>query len=142
MRINFDSFVEIVDMIGGIDINVPKTIHDEEYPTADYGVETFHLAAGMQHLDGTTALKYAPAMWMTITVANAASRMRSVPSSTKECRRDMFPTLISKLPTMFTTLGKSVDTNMWSELTTVVNYANFLRQNDLQGIQQEVIDKR
>lgn len=76
VRINFDSFVEIVDMIGGIDINVPKTIHDEEYPTADYGVETFHLAAGMQHLDGTTALQIrGPAMWMTITVANAVSRM-------------------------------------------------------------------
>ena len=143
VRINFDSFVEIVDMIGGIDINVPKTIHDEEYPTADYGVETFHLAAGMQHLDGTTALKYA----RTRHVDDDYGRQRRQQDVIRAIfdkvrRRDMFPTLISKLPTMFTTLGKSVDTNMWSELTTVVNYANFLRQNDLQGIQQEVIDKR
>ncbi|MCB0125574.1 MAG: LCP family protein, partial [Caldilineaceae bacterium] len=49
VRINFNGFVETVDLIGGIDIMVPKTIHDEEYPTADYGVETFHLDAGLQH---------------------------------------------------------------------------------------------
>jgi hypothetical protein len=37
---------------------VPRTIHDEEYPTIDYGIETFHIEAGPQHLDGETALKY------------------------------------------------------------------------------------
>ena len=97
----------------------------------------------MQHLDGTTALKYA----RTRHVDDDYGRQRRQQDVIRAIfdkvrRRDMFPTLISKLPTMFTTLGKSVDTNMWSELTTVVNYANFLRQNDLQGIQQEVIDKR
>ena len=59
VKINFDGFVKIVDLIGGIDVVVPKTIHDEEYPTIDYGIETFHIDAGPQHLDGETALKYA-----------------------------------------------------------------------------------
>src|SRR5688572_19103945 len=57
-RVNFQGFVELVDMIGGVDIVVPFTIHDDEYPTDDYGVETFYLEAGQQHLDGATALKY------------------------------------------------------------------------------------
>lgn len=144
LRVNFDSFVKIVDMINGIDINVPKTIHDEDYPTADYGIEIFHLDAGMQHLDGELALKYA----RTRHVDDDYGRQRRQQDVIRAVfdkirRRDMIPTLISNLPTMLTTLGKSVDTNMlWSELSTVVNYANFLRQNDLQGIQQEVIDKR
>ena len=59
VKINFDGFVKIVDLIGGIDVVVPKTINDEEYPTIDYGIETFHIDAGPQHLDGETALKYA-----------------------------------------------------------------------------------
>lgn len=59
VKINFDGFVRIVDMIGGIDIDVPKTIHDDQYPTIDYGYTTFHIEAGPQHLDGETALKYA-----------------------------------------------------------------------------------
>ncbi len=57
--INFDGFVDFVDQIGGIDLYVPQAILDEKYPTDDYGVETFELAAGYQHLDGETALKYA-----------------------------------------------------------------------------------
>jgi LCP family protein required for cell wall assembly len=59
VKVNFDGFVQAVDAIGGIDIDVPKTIHDEQYPTLDYGYTTFHLDAGMQHMDGETALKYA-----------------------------------------------------------------------------------
>ena len=57
--VNFDGFVRIIDLLGGIDIYVPWAIYDEKYPTPDYGVETFELAAGSQHLDGVTTLKYA-----------------------------------------------------------------------------------
>ncbi len=59
VRINFDGFVQAIDAIGGVDVVVANTIHDEEYPTIDYGYQTFHIDAGLQHLDGETALKYA-----------------------------------------------------------------------------------
>ena len=59
VRINFDGFVQAIDAIGGVDVMVANAIHDEEYPTIDYGYQTFHLEAGPQHLDGETALKYA-----------------------------------------------------------------------------------
>jgi polyisoprenyl-teichoic acid--peptidoglycan teichoic acid transferase len=58
VKINFDGFVQAIDAIGGVDVEVAKTIHDEEYPTIDYGYQTFHIDAGPQHLDGETALKY------------------------------------------------------------------------------------
>jgi LCP family protein required for cell wall assembly len=56
--IDFDGFKSVVDSVGGIDVDVPEAIHDEDYPTEDYGTEVFDLAAGPQHLDGDTALKY------------------------------------------------------------------------------------
>ncbi len=59
VMINFDGFVQAIDAIGGIDVVVPATIHDVKYPTIDYGLQTFHIEAGPQHLDGETALKYA-----------------------------------------------------------------------------------
>jgi LCP family protein required for cell wall assembly len=59
VRINFDGFTQAIDAIGGVDVMVANTIHDEEYPTIDYGFQTFHIDAGPQHLDGETALKYA-----------------------------------------------------------------------------------
>jgi len=60
MRIDFDGFVEIVDSLGGISINVPKAINDPTYPNkTDTGYSPFKIQAGLQDLDGETALKYA-----------------------------------------------------------------------------------
>jgi LCP family protein required for cell wall assembly len=50
---------DIVDAVGGIDITVPQAIHDDAYPTDDYGIITIDIPAGPQHMDGETALRYA-----------------------------------------------------------------------------------
>jgi hypothetical protein len=58
--IDFTAFQGIIDAIGGIDIIIPETLHDTSYPNEiNRGYITFHIDAGLQHLDGTTALKYA-----------------------------------------------------------------------------------
>ena len=59
VRVNFQAFVDMVDLIGGIDIDVTEPIDDDCYPTADYGCETLHFDAGPQHFYGEMALKYA-----------------------------------------------------------------------------------
>lgn len=59
VRVNFNGFIQIVDLLGGLNLYVPFDIRDEKYPTPDYGMELFELAAGYHHLDGATALKYA-----------------------------------------------------------------------------------
>lgn len=56
---DFNAFIALIDAIGGIDINVPEAIYDPSYPSMNFGYEVFRLPAGMQHLDGATALKYA-----------------------------------------------------------------------------------
>jgi LCP family protein required for cell wall assembly len=58
ITINFAGFATFVDSLGGINVEVKKTLHDERYPGPGYSYETFHLDAGWQHLDGATALKY------------------------------------------------------------------------------------
>jgi len=59
LKVDFIGFVQSVDAIGGIDIVVPETLTDTEYPGPNYTYETFEIAAGPQHIDGETALKYA-----------------------------------------------------------------------------------
>lgn len=49
----------IVDAAGGVDVTVAQAIHDDAYPTDDYGVVTVDIPAGRQHMDGETALRYA-----------------------------------------------------------------------------------
>lgn len=58
LQFDFDAFKNLVDSVGGIDINVTQTIHDDKYPTEDYGFQTVHFDPGLQHMDGETALKY------------------------------------------------------------------------------------
>src|SRR5437763_15019205 len=59
MLIGLQGVRDIVDAVGGVDVTVAEAIHDDAYPTDDYGIITVDIAAGRQHMDGETALRYA-----------------------------------------------------------------------------------
>ena len=56
--IDFDGFAKMIDALGGIDVDVPHTIVDNEYPTPDFGTMPIEIPAGHRHFDGTKALQY------------------------------------------------------------------------------------
>ncbi len=58
-QINFDGFAKVIDVLGGIDIDVPTLIVDDEYPTPDFGTTRIEFKPGTQHMNGATALIYA-----------------------------------------------------------------------------------
>ncbi len=61
VQVNMQGEVDFVNAIGGIDINVPDSFTDCEYPTWDYSGYVRpcpHFSAGPQHMDGATALVY------------------------------------------------------------------------------------
>ncbi len=57
--IDFQWFKSIIDTLGGITIDVPKTIRDTTYPTYNYGYTTFYIEKGRQTLNWERALRYA-----------------------------------------------------------------------------------
>jgi LCP family protein required for cell wall assembly len=59
VQVDFSGFERLVDISGGLLISVPRPLMDASYPTADYGYERIYIPAGLQLLDGATALKYA-----------------------------------------------------------------------------------
>jgi len=56
--VNFEAFTQIVDSVGGVDINVENSFTDYSYPLG-LKYQTVSFKAGIQHMDGETALKYA-----------------------------------------------------------------------------------
>ena len=56
---DFEAFQTIIDTIGGITIDVPYAISDSRYPDMNWLFDPFWIGAGVQTLDGETALKYA-----------------------------------------------------------------------------------
>lgn len=67
VRVDFQGFINIVDKIGGVTVDVENTFDDYSYPVmgredaANYysRYEHLHFDAGVQTMDGSTALKYA-----------------------------------------------------------------------------------
>jgi LCP family protein required for cell wall assembly len=62
--IDFQAFKAAVDAVGGVNVNVPTTFTDTQYPhgecdQGDCAYMTVHFNAGMQHMDGATALEFA-----------------------------------------------------------------------------------
>ncbi|HHT7189397.1 LCP family protein [Bacillus cereus group sp. Bc222] len=56
IKFNFDSFLNLIDVIGGIDINVPITFTEQDsHDTPD----AIHIQKGYQHLNGEQALALA-----------------------------------------------------------------------------------
>lgn len=67
MRVDFEAFVNIVDLLGGVEVEVENTLEDYHYPIAgqenndDYysRFEHLYIEKGWQKMDGSLALKYA-----------------------------------------------------------------------------------
>jgi polyisoprenyl-teichoic acid--peptidoglycan teichoic acid transferase len=58
-QVDFHGFESLVNSVGGVLVDVPAPLLDAEYPTEDYGVERIYIPAGLQVMDGHTALIYA-----------------------------------------------------------------------------------
>lgn len=58
-QIDFSGFQRVVETLGGITVDVERPILDPSYPTEDYGYERLYIPAGLQVMDGPTALRYA-----------------------------------------------------------------------------------
>ncbi len=106
VRLDFTGFVNLIDAVGGITIDVEKTIVDYEYPTDDYGVKTIRFESGVQHMDGEQALIYA--------------RTRHTDDDHQRAKRQqqIMSALMAKLinpttwPAVVRVLNQSLDTNL------------------------------
>jgi LCP family protein required for cell wall assembly len=56
--IEFQGFIEAIDALGGVLVDVPTELYDSQFPTMDYGYKIAHFLPGKQLMDGDTALTY------------------------------------------------------------------------------------
>ncbi|HLA42926.1 MAG TPA: LCP family protein [Aggregatilineales bacterium] len=113
MTVDFQSVIAIIDAIGGIDIEVPSEITDYSYPTMDYGTETFHVDAGWQNMDGTTALKYARTRHASDDI-DRASRQQQVVYAVRDrvTSLGMVDDLIVQAPFLYGQLRSGINTGL------------------------------
>ena len=142
-RLNFTGFEQIIDRIGGIEIDVPYTIHDTLYPGPDYSYTTFHIDAGRHHMNGETALKYARTRQgggdgdftrmsrQQDVILAIRDRVLSLPN---------LPQLIPQLPQLYRDMGDSLETDLPASMMFAL--AKWGQQIQRDSIRMETIDRR
>lgn len=59
VEVNFKGFINAVDALGGVTVNVEVPVLDDNYPLAFDHRDRLYIPAGPQHMDGADALQYA-----------------------------------------------------------------------------------
>jgi LCP family protein required for cell wall assembly len=139
-RVNFTAFETLIDEIGGIDIYVPETIDDPNYPDAGYGYEPFYIEAGQQHMDGKTALKYARTRATFGGDFDRGRRQQEVIVAVRDrvVELDQLPRLIAKAPVLLDTLDDAIRTDM--SLEQAIQLSRLASQIELDQIVTAVLD--
>jgi LCP family protein required for cell wall assembly len=144
VRINFTTFETFVDLIGGIEVDNPYEINDPLYPDCCNGYDPFYLAAGRQHLDGQTALKFARTRHQAGDDFGRAERQQIVVMAVREkiLSADMLPVLFTQAPALLDALAGSYVTNLSvDQMASLALLAQEIRREDIRSavIDQEYI---
>jgi LCP family protein required for cell wall assembly len=112
VKVDFTGFTEAVDALGGVDLEVPEDIVDTQYPGPNYTYETFQISAGLQHLDGETALKYARSRHSSSDFSRSARQQQILAALGDKARAEGILTNPGRISTMLKILSKHVETTM------------------------------
>lgn len=122
---NFDSFPEIVDILGGVEIDVDKRMYFRTYDGL------INIEKGLQRLDGDKALQYVRYRYDQMGDITRAGRQQNfLIALFKEV---MAAENITKLPQLIPKVLDVVETDF--SLTQMVRLAKLLNEMDLAGIQ-------
>jgi LCP family protein required for cell wall assembly len=140
VMVDFDAFTRIIDTLGGIDVNVPKELHDTKYPDPKpgdpFGYKTIHFDAGWQHMDGVRALEYARSR-MSTSDFDRANRQQLILLAIRE--KALSLNILPKLPSLAGTMMDTVKTDM--TLGEMRELAVLAPAIDMTNIKQLVIQK-
>ncbi len=136
LHLDFDGFRRIVDIMGGVTIDVPAPILDDMFPDDDYGYTSIYIPAGEQLMDGETLLKYA----RTRHGGNDFHRIRRQQQALRAlAEKAMGLDLLPRLPELLTTLLDTVSTDL--EPLEILALANLAQEIGMEGVEMRAIDE-
>lgn len=142
VRINFDGFRQIIDQIGGVDIDVPKAMYDPTYPDEEYGYDPLYIPAGHIHMNGALALKFARTRHVDSDYGRARRQQQVILAvKDKLLQPGTLGALLPRLPMLAVTLSKSVQTDM--PVNKLIDLGRMMmNQGSMNNVRSAVIDDR
>ena len=124
-KIDFSGFIDVVDAIGGVTVDVEEAIYDPFYP-AEYSsaavFQTFQVSAGLQEMDGETALKYARSRQSTSDFDRAHRQQQIINAIKDQALSAGFLLNPVKIKNTIAAVSDNFETNM--TLSEMLNFAN------------------
>ena len=123
--VDFNWFETLVNSIGGIDVDIPYTLYDPQYPDPTvWHYVTFSIDAWPQVLDGATALKYARSRHSTSDFSRSWRQQLIIKAILEKLRTSGMMTSPSSLQQLYEQYSKMVYTNIDAEeMIWLVKYA-------------------
>jgi LCP family protein required for cell wall assembly len=137
-RIDFRSFQQLIDTLGGIDVpvdcNLRDSFLDSSSPT---GVAPLNVTPGVYHMDGATALRYARSRHTTNDFDRARRQQQILKAAWQKA---LSLDLVPKIPQLWQEFRDSIKTDLG--LDDILALARFGTDLHPQAIQSRVIDWR
>jgi LCP family protein required for cell wall assembly len=110
----FESFVTLIDVIGGLDIDVTHPIDDADFPDGRGGSDPLFIPSGRQHLDGALALRYARTRTIPTPGFDRTFRQQQLALAIHDrvTRSDLLPDLIAQAPALWTAIADGLETDL------------------------------
>jgi LCP family protein required for cell wall assembly len=121
--VRFESFVTLIDMIGGVDVDVLHPIDDADFPDGRGGSDPLFIPAGRQHLSGALALRYARTRAVPAPGFDRTFRQQQLALAVHDrvTRFDLLPDLIAQAPELWAAIADGLETDL--SLSKVIDLA-------------------
>jgi LCP family protein required for cell wall assembly len=136
--VDFDGFIDAIDALGGVDVDVPRALDDSFYPDPrpedPHAYTTVHFDAGIQHMDGKRALQYARSR-MSTSDADRAERQQLILLAMLDRVRGA--AILRKIPGLVVSLADTVHTDL--TLSELVDLAALAAQVNPSTVRRQVL---
>jgi LCP family protein required for cell wall assembly len=113
VEVNFDGFKTVVNALGGVTINVQIPVLDDNFPNPGGERERLYIPAGIQHMTGEEALKYARSRKSTSDFERGARQQRVLVSLRQQLDAGQ---VLRNIDALAEAVGESVRTDVPREL--------------------------
>ncbi len=137
--VDFGAVTKGIDTLGGIDIYVPYDINDPTFPDMNYGYDPLYIPAGLQHMDGQTALKYARTRHVDNDFGRAARQQQVMLAARDKAMGLGIAGLLARGPELFKRVEEGVKTDL--SLEQLAQLTQALDGIEGEAIQQAILDQ-
>ncbi len=127
-NVDFKWFTDIIDILWWVEITVPKTFIDRQYPLGNW-YTTFMLKKWTWTLDWEVALKYIRSRHSTSDFDRSLRQQQVLAAIKKQLKELGYFKDIWKIKDLFLSLNKNVKTDI--EITTMLKIWKFMKQNEV-----------